>query len=43
MKATLNGKPIKKLEFHMTGEMIWVRFIMEDGRRHDSYYFKGTT
>ena len=40
----LNGKKLKKIEFHTSGEdgeFLWISFETEDGEKWNSYYFKG--
>lgn len=40
-KITVDGKKVLELEFHfMTEEMMWIRFVTEDGK-FESYVFKG--
>lgn len=41
----LDGKPVKKIEFHLAGEdgsFLWIRFTLENGKTQDTFYFKGT-
>ena len=45
MKTTIDGNPVKELNFHQTGEdaeFLWIEFVLEDGRKIHTLYFKGT-
>jgi len=45
MKATIDGKQVKEINFHMAGEdaeFLWIEFITEDGEKVHTYYMKGT-
>jgi hypothetical protein len=41
----LDGKPVKHLDFHLAGddgEFLWVHFETTDGKKHDTWYLKGS-
>ena len=42
LEILLNGKKVSKIEFHLTGKFLWIRFTLENGEHQDTYYFKGT-
>lgn len=45
LKATIDGKPVKEINFHMAGldgEFLWIEFVTEKGEKLHSYYMKGT-
>ena len=41
MKAKANGREVDELEFHLNGEMMWIRFYFKDGTKEDTFVFKG--
>ena len=43
-QITVDGKQVKKLNFHLTGkdgEMLWIEFITTKGEKIQSFYMKG--
>jgi len=37
-----NGKEVVKAEFHVSGQLMWIRFILKDGTRYETYVFQGS-
>jgi hypothetical protein len=40
-EVTYNGKEVVLMEVHDSGEFIWLKFILKDGKSYTTFNFKG--